>query len=113
MAGGVVVIALITFIQDTVIEHRVKRAQQAVMASIDREEQAIRHAREEAEQRDQKVDEAFDRAMQSSKDVIDSSKNTMSEVRRTMDIEMFDHIKGILHLHRYGILNLLARILAV
>lgn len=87
LAGGIVVMVITSFIRDELIDHRINQARLAVMASIDHEEQAIRHAREKAEQDDQKVDEAFSHALQSSQDVIHSSENTMSKMHHTMGMD--------------------------
>ena len=85
LAGGLGIIALVSFIQDAVIEHRVKAAQQNIMAAIDREEHAIRQTREIAEQRDEAVDVAYIDAVATAREVIAAGDEAMRSTQNSMD----------------------------
>jgi len=87
VVGGVALIALITFIQNTVVEHKIRKAQLAVMSAIDHEEQAIHQSMTDADKRDESVNVAFEKAMTSSDARIDSTHKEMKSLRQLIGMD--------------------------
>ena len=87
VVSGIALIVIIYLLQEWVIDHRVKKARDAVMATIHHEQEMIENARKESEKQDKKIDAAFKHAMQSSEQVVDDAHQQMAALRQEIGMD--------------------------
>lgn len=81
---GLIAIALITFIKNRMIEHKIHEAHLAILEAIDHTDAKIQEARKAAEKADQSVDAAFHQSINQAKEVIGSGTEQLDDLRNKM-----------------------------